>query len=139
MTDFFDTGDDDERVLVALQGIVREAGLDPYLDIRVPDAGSRVGGTILLLNRAERVLEELRELDESVTDAGEWSEVVFKADPDLPKDYREAASAPERLFDEAGWRGPTVIGRQRETERRNAVSRALLSIGSLRRAIRNQG
>ena len=44
MTDFFDTGDDDERVLVALQGIVREAGLDPYLDIRVPDAGSRVGG-----------------------------------------------------------------------------------------------
>lgn len=138
MTDFFDTGDDDERVLFALQGIVRDAGLDPYLDIRVPDESSRVGGTILLLNRAERVLEELRDLDESVADAGAWSAVVFKADPDLPRDYREAGSAPLLIAEDAPARGPTVMDRQRETERHNALTRALTSIGNLRRAVRNQ-
>ena len=139
MTDFFDLGDDDERVLDALRALLRETGLDPYLDLRTPDRASRAGGVLLVLNRAERLLEELRDLDEGVAAAGEWETVVFKADPDLPGLYKADARAPAVLADAAALRGATVMDRARDATRGEAVARALVSIGDLRRAVRIQG
>lgn len=139
MTDFFDFGDDDQRVLDALQALLRETGLDPYLDLRTPDRASRAGGVLLVLNRAERLLEELRDLDEGVAAAGEWEAVVFKTDPDLPGLYKADARAPAVLADDAFGRGATVMDRARDATRREAVARALVSIGDLRRAVRIQG
>ena len=139
MTDFFDLGEDDERVLDALRALLRETGLDPYLDLRTPDQASRAGGVLLVLNRAERLLEELRDLDEGVAAAGEWEAVVFKSDPDLPGLYKADARAPAVLADDATPRGATVMDRSRDATRREAVARALVSIGDLRRAVRIQG
>lgn len=139
MTDFFDFGDDDESVLDALRALLRETGLDPYLDLRTPDRASRAGGVLLVLNRAERLLEELRELDEGLAAAGEWEAVVFKSDPDLPGLYKADARAPAVLADDVFARGATVMDRPRDAERRDAVARALVSIGDLRRAVRIQG
>ena len=105
MTDFFDLGEDDERVLDALRALLRETGLDPYLDLRTPDRASRAGGVLLVLNRAERLLEELRGLDEGVAAAGDWEAIVFKTDPDLPGLYKADARAPAVLTDDAAARG----------------------------------
>lgn len=139
MTDFFDLGEHDERVLDALRALLRETGLDPYLDLRTPDRASRAGGVLLVLNRAERLLEELRDLDKGVAAAGEWEAVVFKTDPDLPGLYKADARAPAVLADDAALRGATVMDRTRDATRREAVARALVSIGDLRRAVRIQG
>nr|WP_314123164.1 hypothetical protein [uncultured Brevundimonas sp.] len=139
MTDFFDLGDDEQRVLDALRALLRETGLDPYLDLRTPDRASRAGGVLLVLNRAERLLEELRDLDEGVAAAGEWEAVVFKTDPDLLGLYKADARAPAVLADDASGRGATVMDRARDATRREAVVRALVSIGDLRRAVRIQG
>lgn len=139
MTDFFDLGEDDERVLDALRALLRETGLDPYLDLRTPDRASRAGGVLLVLNRAERLLEELRDLDEGVAAAGDWEAIVFKTDPDLPGLYKADARAPAVLADDAAARGATVMDRARDATRREAVARALVSIGDLRRAVRIQG
>lgn len=139
MTDFFDLGDDEQRVLDALRALLRETGLDPYLDLRTPDRASRAGGVLLVLNRAERLLEELRDLDEGVAAAGEWEAVVFKTDPDLPGLYKADARAPAVLADDASGRGATLMDRARDATRREAVVRALVSIGDLRRAVRIQG
>jgi len=139
MTDFFDLGDDEQRVLDALRALLRETGLDPYLDLRTPDRASRAGGVLLVLNRAERLLEELRDLDEGVAAAGEWEAVVFKTDPDLPGLYKADARAPAVLADDASGRGATLMDRARDATRREAVVRPLVSIGDLRRAVRIQG
>lgn len=139
MTDFFDLGEDDERVLDALRALLRETGLDPYLDLRTPDRASRAGGVLLVLNRAERLLEELRDLDEGVAAAGVWEAVVFKTDPDLPGLYKADARAPAVLADDAAALATTVMDRARDATRREAVDRALVSIGDLRRAVRIQG
>ena len=139
MTDFFDLGDDEQRVLDALRALLRETGLDPYLDLRTPDRASRAGGVLLVLNRAERLLEELRDLDEGVAAAGEWEALVFKTDPDLLGLYKADARAPAVLADDASGRGATVMDRARDATRREAVVRALVSIGDLRRAVRIQG
>lgn len=138
MTDSFDPGDDDERLVAALQAIAREAGLDACLDLRVPERGSRAGQAILLLNRADRLLEELGDLDEGLEAAGDWSAVVFKPDPDLPELYREPGTEARPLLQEAALPWSAVMDRERRGEREGALRRAQKAIGELRRAVRRQ-
>ena len=138
MTDSFDPGDDDERLVAALQAIAREAGLDACLDLRVPERGSRAGQAILLLNRADRLLEELGDLDHELEAAGDWSAVVFKPDPDLPEVYREPGTETRPLLQEAALPWSAVMDRERRGERETALRRAQTVIGELRRAVRRQ-
>jgi len=138
MTDFFDPGGGDEQVLAKLREIVREAGLEPYLDLGAVGDTFPSGATIRLLNRTVRLLRELHDLDESLEDAGEWKAIVFMADPALPPEYREPANAPALFVEDARLPGLSVIDRQRSGERHQAIIRAQKLILKLRNAIRNQ-
>lgn len=138
MTDFFDPGGGDEQVLAKLQEIVREAGLQPYFDSVADESISPSSTTIHILNRTGRLLDELRELDESLEDAGEWKGITFMADPELPLECREPAASSAVFRKEARFPAQTFMDRQGGRERIQAITHAQKLILKLRHAVRHQ-
>ncbi len=138
MTDTFDPADDDDRALAGLQDIVRETGLEAYMDLDVPDDLTRVSGVIHVINRSVRVLEDVAAMDAKLEAAGDWNEVVFKADPALPEAYVETDKGQAFASDGYRLRSPTNLDRERGPERRDALRAAINSLWMLRRAYRNQ-